>query len=305
MVILSKYSVLEYLTWVRTNNYLEKKRDKEFNYLLTNLSNYIVLDVDSGTNNLVFELQESASNCLIFKQFGIDVEEKNKFFLSEITALRQDLDFMPKLHFYDYQNKIIIIEKFVGYEPISLKLRNCKKLGSETIKNILKTLATRLKVIHKKTIIHSQENPQKYPLEKWEEHIKANYPIAPFWKLFENVWNSSQCLVHHDLNGANVLIKDSDVKIIDWEMSEMGHPYLDLCSVIRVICLTMGDSPFFNLELTGNFPQIKDYVEYFLLQYDSKFDFTKREQLKVIFKIHSFYLFDEEYYFKNIDTLLS
>jgi len=68
MIILSKYSVLEYLTWVRTNNYLKAKRDDKFNDLLTNLSEYKVLDVASGTNNLVFELQQSISNSFIFKQ---------------------------------------------------------------------------------------------------------------------------------------------------------------------------------------------------------------------------------------------
>jgi thiamine kinase-like enzyme len=305
MVILSKYSVLEYLNWVRSNHYREENRDHMFSYLLANLSKYRVLNVDSGTNNLVFDLQQSTSNSLILKQFGVDLAEKNKFFLSEIEALKQGLDFMPKLYFYDSLNKVIIIEKFIGYTPISSIFENYTDLSSDEIKSILKSLATKLKAIHAKTITHTQENPQKYPLEKWQEHIKANYPIALFLEEFERIWQTHQCLVHHDLNGANVLIKDDDIKIIDWEMSEMGHPYLDLCSVIRVLCLTMGDSAFFAREQLSNFNFIKSYVSYFLQEYDSTFDENKRNALKIILKIHSFYLYDKKYYFDNINALLN
>lgn len=302
MILLSKYSVFEYLNWLKNNNFLINERTKEFNDVLADIENCNVFDVESGTKNIVFEVNSSTPNRLIFKQFGVNLEEKKQNFTSEVEALKLDFAFSPKLHFQDFFNQIIFIQKFNDYSPISKILKSLKKSEIEEIKNLLKNVVEKIKVIH---AINTFNTSQKYPLEKWETYIKERYPISNLLSSFQEIWNSKSCLIHHDLNGANILVKDNDLKIIDWEMAELGHPYFDLCSIIRVICMSLSDSHFFEFEITNtsrpNFSKVKECVDFFLTEFDNH----KREDLIIIMKIHSYDLYNDDFYFQNIERVIS
>jgi thiamine kinase-like enzyme len=305
MIILSKYSVLEYLIWLKNNKYQAQEAQNELFYNIISTNDILkiqVVDIDISTRNLVFEFLVD-NNQYIFKQFGPDLIKKRPFFISEILILNQEFDYTPQKVFQDELNNIVITEKLVAYENFSSTLRTLfNNYKDVRIKLLLKTLALKLREIHSVVTVVDNQQISKYSKTSWRHFFIDNPEFESIYIEFISFWKASG-LVHYDLKSDNVLVSEVEgIKIIDWEMSEIGDCFYDLCSVVRMIYLTLIGPYFLNFRLPYNYREMKKFVDYFLDEYS---DTINRTKLINSFKIYNYDLYNKDYYFSNIDTLLS
>ncbi len=300
MLLLSKYTVLEYLLWLKTNNF------SGCDMSLEQLESIKVREVESGTQNLVFEFSQNLEKYII-KQFRPDLNERKPYFVSEREALNLEIPFAPILVFCDELNQVIITQKIPSQDPISIVI--VEENSDDSIKKVIDNTAKKLIEIHQKLDLKAYSNNQKFPLEKWETKIKSNYDVSSLLSDFQRIWKQQPWgLVHHDLNGANVLVDNnsSDISIIDWEMSEIGHPYFDLCAIIRIICLCYhSDYPFdFPVPpITGTaWTKTKEFINYFLECYEFA---GNKDDLKIIFKVLYCDLYRIPHFFNVVNYLFN
>lgn len=304
MIILSKYSVLEYLLWIKNNKYKGKVSSNLSFYGLAsseNILNTQVLDISVSTRNSVFEFLVDNDH-YIFKQFGPDLEKREKYFLSETVILNQKFAYIPEITFQDDLNNIVISRKLIGYEDFGIKLKKLyEKYKDSSIKGLLTNLAKQLIKIHSVTALGVNANVPKYNSSLWRHFFIDKPEFDSFYVEFLSLWKDS-CLTHFDLHGKNILIaEDGDIKVIDWEMSEIGDPYYDLCSIIRIICIVMINPYFLSFKLPSDVNEVKKFINIFLNAYSN----VNKDKLKLFFKIHNYDLFNAKYYLNNIELLLS
>lgn len=301
MIILTKYSVLEYLLWIRNNKYSRTESNISFcNILNDNLSTTRVLDIKYKTRNLVFEFVLN-NESYIFKQFGPDLDKKIAFFLSETFILNQSLlNYIPKIVFQDDFNKVIIVKKLINYTNFGDRIRKLYETErNDKIKVLLKNTALKLKEIHSSKSIFQNVNVPKYTSSLWRHFFIDKPEFESYYPEFLHLWKDT-CLVHYDLSGKNILFdKDGGIKIIDWEMSELGDPYYDLCSIIRTL-LGIFRPSFFSFSLPTHFNEIKRIIIDFLHDYDLNYN---KNKIELFFKIHNHDLYNEQYYLSNIEIL--
>lgn len=299
MLLLSKYTVLEYLLWLKTNNF--SGSGVSFN----EWESFKVREVESGTQNLVFEFSQNSNN-YILKQFRLDLSERKPYFVSEREALNLKMTFAPTLIFCDELNQVIITKKIPSQEPISRVIR--RNNTDDAIKTVICNTAMKLVEIHKNLNLQAYPKNQKFPLEKWESKIKSNYDVSSLLSDFQRIWKQEPWgLIHHDLNGANVLVdnKSLDISIIDWEMSEIGHPYFDLCAIIRIICLCYRSPHVFSFPtptIGTSWPKVKEFVNYFLNCYGFE---GNRSDLKIIFKILYYDIYPGSHFSNVVDDIFN
>lgn len=304
MIILSKYAVLEYLLWIKNNKYKIQETENEVFYGIISTENIMstqVFDISISTRNSVFEFLVE-NNWYIFKQFGPDLVKKKKYFASEATILNQQYNYIPKIAFQDNLNNVIISEKLIGYKDFGFNIGILfQKYKDAKIKLLLVKLAEKLKEIHSISSISGNIQTPKYNNSLWRHFFIDKPEFELLYPEFMTLWKDS-CLVHYDLNSSNILLSETeDLKIIDWEMSEIGDPYYDLCSIIRMLYLVLIGPFFLNAKLPFNFKEMKKFVDFFLSKYGS----AEKNKLLNLFKIHNHDLYNKEYYFKNIEILLS
>lgn len=305
MIILSKYSVLEYLIWLKNNKYQSQEAQNKIFYDIISTKEILkvqVTDIDISTRNLVFEFLVDNKQ-YIFKQFGPDLIKKKPFFISETLILNQEFNYTPQKVFQDDLNNIIITEKLVEYEDFGTTLRILfEKYKDAKIKLLLKSLAAKLREIHSVLTISGSQQTSKYSKSSWT-HFFINRPeFESLYIDFIASWKESG-LVHYDLKSNNILLSEAEgLKIIDWEMSEIGDSYYDLCSVVCMIYLTLIGPFFLSFRLPYNYREMKKFVDYFLNEYTDTID---RRKLINSFKIYNYDFYSKEYYFQNIDILLS
>jgi hypothetical protein len=300
MLLLSKYTVLEYLLWLKTNNF------SDCGVSLNQWESIKVMEVESGTQNFVFEFSINSEKYII-KQFRLNLSERKPYFVSEREALNLKMTFAPTLVFCDELNQVIITKKIPSQEPISRVIR--RNNTDDNIKMVICDIALKLVEIHQKLNLHTYSKNQKFPLGKWEDKIKSNYNVSSLLADFQRIWKQEPWgLIHHDLNGANVLVdnKSLDISIIDWEMSEIGHPYFDLCAIIRIICLCYHSDNPFGLSTppttdTG-WTKTKEFANYFLECYGFV---GNKDDLKVIFKALYSDLYRIPHFFNVVDDLFN
>ena len=295
MIILSKYSVLSYLTWIKNNKFCEEKHPCFLNLLKTKLRNTKVFDISTDSRNLVFEFQLNDGKSFILKQFGPSLKEKETFFYTEANILNQNFDFTSKLVFQDNLNRVIIQEKLEGYNNILSHLSNYDiNDNSNGVNTFLEKLALLLKEVHSKTI---SPKTTSYS-HKLDYNLFINMPqLFPIYTLYLQSFQKN-CLVHNDINSNNILVNANDIKFIDWEIGEMGDPYYDLCLIIRILFSSFLDGFFLTANLLDRSTKAKELVHFFLNKYDSKLDMKK---LKLFFIIYNYENFNETNYLNNID----
>lgn len=298
MLLLSKYTVLEYLLWLKTNNF------SDCGVSLNLWESIKVMEVESGTQNLVFEFSQNSNNYII-KQFRLDLSERKPYFVSEREALNLKMPFTPTLVFYDELNQVIITKKIPSQKPISRVIR--RNNTDDAIKTVICNTALKLIEIHKNLNLQAYPKNQKFPLEKWESKIKSNSDVSSLLSDFQRIWKQETWgLVHHDLNGANILVDNNylDISIIDWEMSEIGYSYFDICAIVRIICLCYHSPNVFDFPIPPKtetvWPKTKEFVTYFLECYG----FTaSKGDLKVIFKVLYCDVYVNTHFFSVVDDL--
>lgn len=298
MIILSKYSVLSYLTWIKNNKYSKEKYPDFFTLLESELIETKAFDLNTVSRNLVFEFQLKNGKTFILKQFGPNLNEKETFFNTEANILNQKFGFTSTLVFKDDLNQVIIQEKLEGYKDILNHIRNYYENDNlNEINTFLEKLALVLKKVHSKNISTTTTSYS----HKIDYNLFIKMPkLFPVYESYSKTLQKS-CLVHNDINSNNILAKDNDIRFIDWEIGEMGDPFYDLCLIIRIIFISFLDSLFLTIGLLDNSEKARDFVHIFLNKYDSTLDMKK---LKLFFIIHNYENFNDTHFIKNIDFLL-
>lgn len=307
MKILSRYSVLEYLLWVRNNHYLVDDRNKEFCDLLN--SGYTALKVfenDSISRNSVFKLKMSTKS-YIFKQHGPDLDKRKKYFTSEAFALSTSIELIPKLVYKDKLANVVITEELIDFKPLSDTLIELKATIPNDLKlrEFIKKIAEVVKSIHNESTLNTENTPKpKYSEDTWKEFLedKSQLWVNNLTTQFMGYYNTTT-YVHHDLKGKNLLVKDNNIKVLDWEMSEKGDPYYDLCYVIFEICVALIGKEFLFTEINNQqvLNWVQGYINIFLKNYNPN---VNKIKLKVFFKVIFYDLYNDDFYFKNIDRCL-
>ncbi|MCU0468150.1 MAG: phosphotransferase [Arcicella sp.] len=311
MKILSRYSVLEYLFWVNNNHYLVDDRNTEFcNLLSSDYKTLSVLEHDSTSRNIVFKFY-LGSKSYFFKQFGPDLVKRKKYFLAEQFALNKiNFSYTPKLVYQDKLANITITEELTEYKKLDSVLRELALLipnSDISIQKLLKNIADVMKKTHQLALYNAEDSFKDYSEDSWHEFLSdkpelwGNELTTQFLKDRKKTH-----FLHYDLKGKNILISDNDnseVKLLDWEMSEIGDPYYDLCFIIFEICVAFISPTFLTNKI--NNPQsinwAKKFINVFLDAYDKGLE---KEKLNIFFKIIFFELKKNDFYYDNIDKCL-
>jgi thiamine kinase-like enzyme len=312
MRILSRYSVLEYLLWVKNNHYLVDNRNNEFCVLLNN--NYKTLQVfqhESPSRNIVFRFQLGVKS-YIFKQYGPDLVKREKYFHSEVFALNTNIEQLPKLVYQDQLANIIITEELVAYKDFTTSLKELIKKFPKydnLIVEIIENVADTLKLVHDEVKFSFSQNPSLKDIEAaWFEFLKDKPTLwrSELAEQFIGYRISNYAhYIHYDLKGKNILINtvDFEVRILDWEMSEKGDPYYDLCFIIFEICAVFISPDFLYVEINNSsiMDYAKKYIDTFIYAYNTEID---RRKLNIFFKIIFYEFKKNDLYLDNIDLFL-
>lgn len=289
MKILSRYAVLEYLFWLRSTHYLVDDRNKEFCDLLNNCySTLQVLENDSFSRNPVFKVKLSAK-LYVFKQHGPDLVKRHKYFSSEVFALSTSITLIPKLVYQDKLANIVITEELIDYKDFCTVLSELKSTipDDSILKEIIKKNAEVVKSIHDEEKFNSKKAPKpKYTRDTWGECFKDKSQLwirdlpTQFIEYFKQP-NEYVHYVHHDLKGKNILIKDTEVRVLDWEMSEKGDQYYNLCYIIFEIWKAIIGTQFLLKEIMNPqiFNWVEKYITIFLNTYDSSINRKKLNEM--------------------------
>jgi hypothetical protein len=160
---------------------------------------------------------------------------------------------MPRLIFYDAQRQILVMELFPGAEDLAaLHLRqrqfpvgvaatlgaalgayhrevDLSKDGEEARKVFPMSLPwiMTLNLPYIQTLKNTDENHQKFfgILEQYPEFLETIGKIRAGWQV-----NS---LIHGDMKWENCIICNEEMKIIDWELADLGDSAWDVGSIFQ------------------------------------------------------------------------
>ncbi len=158
------------------------------------------------------------NNCLIKTINGsyiLRTPIKSHDFVNEFNAYKN----YQKIKFYQFDQKSgVYIKPFL--EAKHPQLSNKKHL---------QLIIDEVKQVHSKNIT--------YPIKEqdWFEWIEYNVldskVLSLFYKINNKIKNDPKSFTHHDLNQANILIKDNRVFLIDWEWARIDSPYFDFATL--------------------------------------------------------------------------
>lgn len=184
------------------------------------LSNLKPKLLDLGLSNLNYLLGDEAclkvpydSNFIFLNQGQIDFQNQaNQVFIS------------PKVIDYDLEKGFIITEYLKEYKPISTDNINLIQ-----IKNIVKCLDT----------LHTLKVPSLHPLNYVKLLDNFRLKLEPQKRIYLSALENSSLLkentepTHFDLVAGNIMTNSqSDIKLIDFEMSLLAPKYFDLTSLL-------------------------------------------------------------------------
>lgn len=211
-----------------------------------------------GFNNISYLLKTTK------KSYVIRVFKSNQ----SVNISREfEYKIQKKAHKKDITSKPIFFNKdFMIYEFIEGFHKT--KLQSIDIKN----LVFQIKKLHKikvKTKIYNLKNDlenYKKILEDFQSKklIKESIKSLNFLKKYKK----DLVLNHHDLNPKNIIFKNQNIKIIDWEYSGLNDRFFDLASICIEFSLNKKQEELFLKYYLKNYSSIhKKKLEFFKIIY--------------------------------------
>ncbi|WP_435353911.1 phosphotransferase [Emticicia sp. SJ17W-69] len=300
IILHSEYLTVEYLIWRMCNfsdSFSEKLEENFYNDMKV-----IILPVNS--RNLLSKVK-IGQKIYIFKQYG--KPEPSKFLENESNIY--DLNILGNIStekiFYDHGYGIIVTEKLLGFDPIMQILYLILPLGNwEKVSNIISLSASIFRQLHQSKIDSSlMLKPDSVSiLKKVDSH--SNQLLIDDINFFEREWKQED-FIHFDLRLDNMLIKDTEIKIIDWEMAIIGDYYWDLAIFLNSLVLFLGTVEIYTLSTHFRLERIRSVVKEFIKTYFSqKEDEPDLNKLRVYWRLQNFALYDSEIYINRINDFL-
>ncbi len=291
MQILSKYSLINYLNYLKVNRKNIHLYGSFVELLDIHFKEILIYDV-SDTRNMVFRIVVGL-DVYYFKQFSFGVKEKKNFFLIEKRQAEENK--LPEVVFIDLEYQIIIYKDLTNYQNWEVLFRRSLGKAKER-RRYLKVLAEYLKEIHRKSVDDTKLSVvfQDFEIIYGQEAIYKELP-----KFLCYIDNST--FIHGDIKKGNVFLQGSELRCIDWEMSGEGDLYFDLARAIKLIMLSISDNFIFERELTPSKSMIQLSIGDFIEFYDPTLNF---EKLNLFMKFSNINLMKNDFYERNIDILL-
>lgn len=165
------------------------------------------------------------------------------------------LKYLPPLHHYDYQNHILVVSLLDGYRNLYDLHAMSKQYVIATAELQAACLAAMhlpiAELIRNKTLPNYFRFAVPWPFQLNEDAAEAFVPeYAADRKMLDivrgdrilstqirelySVWEQ-KTLIHGDVKWLNFLVNNdcSDIKLIDWEMTEIGDPCWDIAGVVH------------------------------------------------------------------------
>ena len=194
--------------------------------------NLSIKQINIGLTNKIFLISFDGSQKYILR---IGNPNRNLLGIDRIKEIDNcknfSCGFFVEILFYDETNDILLTSFFDGksIEP--------KKILEDEKK--LQTFINAIRNIHQQPILKNIKNEDLYPVKINKFYLKSLEDILPEFNLEEEkeflnfvinneINNLNPCICHNDLVWTNLLWKDNDLKIIDWEYSDFSDCYFDL-----------------------------------------------------------------------------
>ena len=218
--------------------------DENFNDIINKvLSNEIIKSVKpitTGWTNIVYRVETNKDN--YYFRFPRD-----EFWERTIVKDYQFCKFIKgktsfktvELELYYDKDRAFSVHREIPGTPLAEKM---DKLSKEQVQKISKQIAKFMFELHnvkydKNSIFETNEigvELNDFIDELLSKHVSLN--DMNFWKNdnFKMEDNSSECLVHGDLNSSNVILDDNDnvAAIIDFGFAVFGNKYFDIARII-------------------------------------------------------------------------
>lgn len=220
----------------------------------------------SGYSNLTYLIQTENKEFVLRRppfgaiKRGHDMAREYKV----LSALNDNFDRVPKVHFFDEEEFLgvpfYIMEKVNGIilNVKEAKARNLKPADFKAIsENWMNTFVALHNIDYKEIGLENFGKPDGYvsrQVANWsKQYIKAKTKEVPAalavmkWMDEHQTQSANHCLIHNDFRYDNVIFEDDSwdnvLAILDWEMTTIGDPFMDLGTTLAY--WTMNSDPDF------------------------------------------------------------
>jgi len=239
-------NIHQYLT---NRGYLDSESVINGNYLLT----------ENRSRNTIFQIRHSQNTGLFVKQLNSNDPQNVYLMQKEATALHlihhspffsQIAQYVPKYFGYDPEYNLLVLE----FLPAAKNLHETTYEEKNLSVNYARQMAEILASFHFDINQNITENSSLQFFNKqipWMLNIcdlpnidnqYSTNPIPRFIKQFPEMmyridlvrcsWKFTS-LIHGDIKWMNFIITDGNIKLIDWEIADIGDPLWDVAGVLQ------------------------------------------------------------------------
>ena len=213
------------------------------------------------SRNSIFKIQHQKNNGLFVKQlmhqdstnrYLMQKDATSHYLIHKSDLYQETTQYIPKYYGYDPNHHILITEYFQNTKSIHEEVYRTKKMSFTHAQKMAEILASFHFDIRKE--INEDESLQFYSgelpwilkvgsfndknsgaannavvieVQKNQELVKKIEETASQWETYS--------LIHGDIKWINFIVTEdeSDVKLIDWEIADLGDPLWDVAGVIQ------------------------------------------------------------------------
>lgn len=221
-----------------------------FQKLLPGYSISSIQKISGGFSGAEIYKIDANQHCFIARKsagfYGVDGFQTEV----QIHNLAADLDLAPKLHFFD-QHQLFSLVDFID----DLGCFNLYKANPQSTKYQLINLAKKIHNIKYSPFIkpRSIQEEIRITLNSIYESFLHSDISTIFERVLKTPWpNDRITITHNDFHPNNILYDGIKLKLIDWEMAGLGHPFYDIAYISNYLFLDKKDGyEFLSLYLDG------------------------------------------------------
>lgn len=214
------------------------------------------------SRNSIFKIQHQKDNGLFVKQliqqdhvnrYLMQKDATSHYLIHKSSLYQKTVDYIPKYYGYDPNHHILITEYLKDTRSIHEEVFQTQKLSKVHAQQMAKILASfhfdireeinqdeslqfftgQIPWILKMESLNNTNpsggnNPIVTEIQKNKELVKKIEEVASQWQRYS--------LIHGDIKWMNFIVtsgKESEVKLIDWEIADLGDPLWDVAGAIQ------------------------------------------------------------------------